>query len=1721
LPDIFDQIAAPKGDIFDQVALPPRASPERSTLGEIGHGIERGLKTLGYGALKGTQAFWEVPATLTDMVSGATGLPSGGAFHRLAEMAEPPAEWAPQGLPEKISAGAGQAAVAIPEIMSGAKVLGTGTRAMAALGGIRGAREGGLPGAARGAAEGALLGGVLHGARALPKVAAVPVTGAAFALPSAMQGAPGEDIIADFLVGGGLAAFGPSPSWEQFRSLYRQRAPEDVTSAFRSLQSQEVQERMQQVEAQAGQPGGAAPVRAMTEALKTPIPARRPAPAPVEKSPLELMRAAQVRPMAEPVKQMVRSGLEPAPAPKPPTPDVAGARALEAARGLGQQVIEREVMSPEQREAAVLGRSPAEADRRAALAAEEEGVSRVAPAPALEEVAPLAKTAVAPPAPAPRPSVAARGERPSAENFAKFMGKTAKKWVDEAHGEEILSSLIKKGESPKDVSERFWRDTYPSLPREVQAKMEHYLTNITGLRPGMNGGEGILKSWQDVAKLDDMPGIRREEGMFGYPDLEGTERGYVSLMAYANEQAVKAPQPRQLPAPRPEAPKAGRNVAGTSPAEMTAIIRANEAAGLSPLTGLPRRAKTLSQQARAEIRKVVIESRINRAGKEAREAAIGELEKEWATRSEEWTAMTPDERVAALKRSVESLNTARADWVYGGMVRREGKKSVPLPPEIETAAKMGRAKTQAEEIAKAKPPPLTLEPTPRGEPPAPAPETGQGTLASQLRQFPAPPQSVRPKVEARPEQQQTLGAAITKPDWEGVRARQQAKKGRIIEPQTYHQYAKQAGGLRETPTYAGELDEFKRFPGLVNKSGAHMDELAERSIKDGWLPEGSTESDALNLLKLDLRNKVEGKPRIRERPSTAEIRAQDEAEMRDRGGIKAGELAGRLKPGDKVRGALAGTKEDTYTYQGKKGGKVVFRDKETVRLAPGQWVEEPTRVAKGEGGPEFGMGLGVLGERPVEKVKAEAAAAVKGATDWAKRKGWMTPDEVDAIKDTDYTNIAKFAQLPDDVARSQPEYKPLYGAEQARERERSSMQVDLFKTGRVGDTYFRLKPQEQAKTNAVLDKANRQKVGRFEDYQLDGMGLGAKEKTAYKAMRDVMEFVEKDFPRQLREMGFEESEVAALEGQIKAHPGYMPQVRLGDWRVVIKGKDGETAYAGGAASKAEANRMALDIAKEYPTGQGFTRPKVFKSKRLPEEVFMEANPEAIKAIFEAADFPTETAKQNALKAVDDVIKTRGWRQRFIGRKDVPGYTTDFAPVIASYLNGYAGFISKLRAAKAMRGAILDIDPTIKPELYKFAHDYTNYTLTDTPEFQKARGAMFMWYLAGNVKTALIQPTANFTSFYPLLATKTKGAFWKTNKAMTDVARNYPALVSDTGKPSLKPEEVKFLKEGLKEGELGMGGLAEISGVKGNVFFNRLSGATSKGMRALAAPLAIAEKYSRLSSGLAAFRHFRFEKGMDYAAAKKAAYDLSNEAQGRYGKGNRAPIEQGRPGVVMAFKHFSLNYLHMLKNMAKNKEYGGLVRSAAMMTVLAGTTGWPLAKVLTGAYRTVFKKDPEEEVRKAAGEFGGRALTRGLPAAFGADLSGSIGAGDILPLTNLRDESDIARALIGPGWDLAIHRPYIAWQQAKKGDLRGLAETASPEFIRQKMVARRGATEGIKGFGTLTPGEAALKSFGVMPTRLSEYYHKKYEVGKLDDDKAPPALDWTRPRRRERRRRVEW
>jgi hypothetical protein len=284
-----------------------------------------------------------------------------------------------------------------------------------------------------------------------------------------------------------------------------------------------------------------------------------------------------------------------------------------------------------------------------------------------------------------------------------------------------------------------------------------------------------------------------------------------------------------------------------------------------------------------------------------------------------------------------------------------------------------------------------------------------------------------------------------------------------------------------------------------------------------------------------------------------------------------------------------------------------------------------------------------------------------------------------------------------------------------------------------------------------------------------------------------------------------------------------------------------------------------------------------------------------------------------------------------------------------------------------------------------------------------------------------------------------------------------------------------------------------------------------------------ELVNRTSTALAAFRLAK-QSGMDYEKALQYAYDTTLNSQFDYSQEGTARFMREGGGVPMAklvfqFRKFQQGMLYALgSNIRKLADPAQRKEAAYTLAYLsltsgmaAGATGLPFAAaVFALANAFLDDDDPEGDAetqfanwlfdvtgdKKAAD-----VLRKGLPAAWGWDVSKRIGLGDVaspFPMgrfdgkTGAEMGGQVTMAAMGPAAGLSA-RMYDGIQMMGEGEFQKGAEKMLPKVAADLMKAGRYATEGFsdgKGNPTgtgLDGADVVSKAFGFNPTRESDYY----------------------------------
>lgn len=353
--------------------------------------------------------------------------------------------------------------------------------------------------------------------------------------------------------------------------------------------------------------------------------------------------------------------------------------------------------------------------------------------------------------------------------------------------------------------------------------------------------------------------------------------------------------------------------------------------------------------------------------------------------------------------------------------------------------------------------------------------------------------------------------------------------------------------------------------------------------------------------------------------------------------------------------------------------------------------------------------------------------------------------------------------------------------------------------------------------------------------------------------------------------------------------------------------------------------------------------------------------------------------------------------------------------------------------------------------------------------------------------------------------------------------------------------VEMLQELAETATMDLGGqMREL----GRVAEGRNDSVIDRIVRVYGVPGYYSEIYSRLVTGIATYRMMQ-EQGLRGEELTNAVANMVHETMLDYSSGNIARMtgEKGFAGpitpIVTAFQQYSFQVLGMLYR-EYNKLYTHnepdparraearkfLAGHLASVTVFAGTMGLPFAapasRVVEALANELFRDENDEPINLdeayrnyLAAVFGkgvGEILSRGVPRAFGMDMSTRLGEQFLLPFSRLMSDrrflldqagtmdaiSDAAMRRLGApaGVPASIAE---AVPQLLSGDLAKAGATGAPIAIssvfKAYQMADKGYTDrnGTQAAITPTAFDVLLQAAGITPARKAELTSTKNTI----------------------------
>jgi hypothetical protein len=296
-----------------------------------------------------------------------------------------------------------------------------------------------------------------------------------------------------------------------------------------------------------------------------------------------------------------------------------------------------------------------------------------------------------------------------------------------------------------------------------------------------------------------------------------------------------------------------------------------------------------------------------------------------------------------------------------------------------------------------------------------------------------------------------------------------------------------------------------------------------------------------------------------------------------------------------------------------------------------------------------------------------------------------------------------------------------------------------------------------------------------------------------------------------------------------------------------------------------------------------------------------------------------------------------------------------------------------------------------------------------------------------------------------------------------------------------PADVRTaINELVNQGKIDIGLATEINEYKVDAdgklsqFAQRLN----KGMRMAVQKV---EAVNRLSTAIAAYR-LEYAKTKDAAKATQYAADILSETHGDYTALNAPRAFNSQLGkVALQFRKFQLIQITFYAKLIRDAFTKPDERAAAMKTLayslghtgvfagLMGLPGYAAISAILGAFGDEDEPyDLTAEMRKALGPEWADMIMRGAPTIVGMDLSGKIGAGNMLSIMPFSDadlsttagQAEALGTLLGGAVLGMTSRVADGLILMSKGDYYKGLERVMPKGVSDALKAGRQATEGM-------------------------------------------------------------
>lgn len=497
---------------------------------------------------------------------------------------------------------------------------------------------------------------------------------------------------------------------------------------------------------------------------------------------------------------------------------------------------------------------------------------------------------------------------------------------------------------------------------------------------------------------------------------------------------------------------------------------------------------------------------------------------------------------------------------------------------------------------------------------------------------------------------------------------------------------------------------------------------------------------------------------------------------------------------------------------------------------------------------------------------------------------------------------------------------------------------------------------------------------------------------------------------------------------------YFPLARFGDYLVVVKDADGNSANVSRAETLSEAEKLRDALKADF--GPGFKVSPVMKSRdyiRSRDAVSGGFMRELGEAVGRMDLDPAQRARLNdtLTQLYLNSLPDTSWAKHGIHRKGVPGFSDDARRAYAQNMGSGANYLAKLRYADRMAEQLDVMQDFVDGRKYEEGFDQRQLqrvademrkrheaVMNPNPSklAQALTGFGFLWMMGMSPASAVVNLSQTAMVAYPVMAAKWgyAGAARELLRASKQIGLRFGEKFN-TIEDSLNGDEKAAFRKAADYGVIDLSQAHDLAGVA-NGDPGLAGSAWQKVMDKAAWLFHHAEKFNRQVTFVAAYRLAK-RAGADsdaaFEQAKKATYDGHFD----YAAQNRPRFMMGNAAkVVFLFKQYSQNILYALGRNAylafkgdkqARKTLAGLLVSHAMAS---GILGLPFVSTLLAVASMLGSDDDDPWDAEAAlrnmladtfGDKAGEVLAKGFSRLTPLDVSGRLGL-DQLVFPDIQD-----------------------------------------------------------------------------------------------------------------------